>query len=108
MTICASPADKAFVPVCAQHPDLWFPGNRRVSRTFMEWCADVCSACPLRQSCARSALDTPGVIGIWAGVLVPVSPGATRDAALQRLQMEAGCGPQRGGPGCTGVPGVDA
>ncbi|MFE0752176.1 WhiB family transcriptional regulator [Gordonia sp. NPDC058843] len=48
-------------------PTAWFPD--RLSTAHAEMAA--CRRCPIRQGCARVALDdTAHLIGIWAGVYI--------------------------------------
>ncbi|GGB46024.1 hypothetical protein GCM10011489_36780 [Gordonia jinhuaensis] len=86
--------DSTVVPACADKPHLWFPGNRRVSRVDMERVAAVCRQCPIRRHCAELALGIEDdVVGVWAGVLVPATPRAGRQQALDRLRdIGAGLG----------------
>ena len=83
------PADA--IPACARDPDAWFPDRLSTARDGVGHAEmTACRRCPIRQGCARVALDdTAHLSGIWAGVYVSppgsASQKAVRDTALEEL-----------------------
>lgn len=49
---------------CVGHPlDLWFPAQGRSGGPAKT----ICATCPVHPECLQSALDDPGLVGIWGG-----------------------------------------
>ncbi|GBG40940.1 WhiB family transcriptional regulator [Mycobacterium montefiorense] len=67
---------------CTKDPDRW------MTTTPDEEAKALCRACPRRWSCARDAVESPGVEGLWAGVVIPES-GRPRAFALNQLRSLA-------------------
>ncbi|WP_431241091.1 transcription factor WhiB (plasmid) [Mycolicibacterium aichiense] len=72
------PSTQTFSP-CLADPDRWAAGGDDPQLKTM------CRACPRRFTCAREALDTPGIEGMIAAVYVP-REGRGRTFALRQLQ----------------------
>ncbi|WP_120308966.1 WhiB family transcriptional regulator [Mycolicibacterium celeriflavum] len=66
---------------CIQDPDRW-------AVVADEGAKELCRACPRRWLCAQEACQTPGAVGLWAGIFVPEA-GRTRQFALRQLQSLA-------------------
>ena len=87
------PADA--LPACTRNPDAWFPDRLSTARAgagHAEMAA--CRHCPIRQGCARVALDdTAHLTGIWAGIYISppgsASQKAVREAAIEQLRAIA-------------------
>lgn len=67
--------------VCTQDPDRWITATDDATKA-------VCRACPRRWLCAREACETPGAIGVWAGIVIPEA-GRGRTFALRQLRSLA-------------------
>ena len=76
----AAPQD-APVGACVQDPDRWALGAD-------EGAKELCRACPRRWLCAQEACQTPGAVGVWAGIHIPAA-GRARQFALRQLQSLA-------------------
>lgn len=63
---------------CRSAPDYWTEaGNDPGLKS-------LCRACPRRPVCAREALATPGVSGIWAGIYLPPDDAGPRPRVPRR------------------------
>jgi len=63
--------------LCAySDPDDWFDRNK------IEESKRICGNCPLRRSCARTALDMGMTNGVWGGV--DIAPGGAHGTSEQR------------------------
>ncbi|MGV0849033.1 WhiB family transcriptional regulator [Mycolicibacterium phlei] len=71
----ATPDEGPFGP-CTLDPDRWLTGD--------EGTKELCRGCPRRWSCAQEACQTPGAVGMWAGIFIPPS-GRARQFALRQL-----------------------
>ncbi len=68
---------------CRDNPELWFSADAKDQQDA----ASICYTCPMKQACARAALDLRPTHGMWAGIDVG------RDAHPWRLlQTVAGGG----------------
>jgi WhiB family transcriptional regulator, redox-sensing transcriptional regulator len=67
---------------CLTDPERWFTGGHDAELKTL------CRGCPRRWTCAKEALDTPGIEGVVAGVHVP-KDGRARTFALRQLQSLA-------------------
>lgn len=47
----------------------------------------ICGNCPLRKACARAALDTEAVDGVWGGVNLPGEHATLQEHAAARRQL---------------------
>lgn len=87
------PADA--IPACARNPDAWFPDRLSTARQGVGHAEmAACRRCPIRQGCARVALDdTAHLTGIWAGIYISppgsASQKTVREAAIERLRTIA-------------------
>ena len=87
------PADA--IPACTRDPDAWFPDRLSTARDGVGHAEmAACRRCPIRQGCARVALDdTAHLTGIWAGIYI--SPPASarqkpvRENAIEQLRTVA-------------------
>lgn len=66
---------------CIQDPDRW-------AVVADEGAKELCRACSRRWLCAQEACQTPGAIGVWAGIYIP-GAGRARQFALRQLQSLA-------------------
>lgn len=48
-------------------PDIFFPHSEVGALRAIE----ICEQCPVRQACAKAALDKPSNCGVWAGIFIP-------------------------------------
>ncbi|MGH3971462.1 MAG: WhiB family transcriptional regulator [Mycobacterium sp.] len=71
-----------YVPVCTTDPERWTTTHPD------EEAMALCRACPLRWRCARAACETPGAVGLWAGIVIPEA-GRGRQFALRQLRSLA-------------------
>lgn len=84
------------VPACCARPEDWFPeSSAELTGAGAVAAVTACGVCPLRQGCARVALDdAKRVCGIWAGVYIPIPSSATqsgpRRSGLRTLRALAG------------------
>lgn len=62
-------------------PEEWFDYR------FANQCKRICGNCPLRQSCAQTALKTQATNGVWGGVQLPGEHGSAEDHAIARRQL---------------------
>ncbi|WP_439033312.1 WhiB family transcriptional regulator [Gordonia terrae] len=87
------PADA--IPACARNPDAWFPDRLSTARDGLGHAEmAACRHCPIRQGCARVALDdTAHLTGIWAGIYISppasASQKAVRVTAIEQLRAIA-------------------
>ncbi|MCH9731738.1 MAG: WhiB family transcriptional regulator [Actinomycetia bacterium] len=83
----ADPTSEEVNGLCAySDPEDWFDYRKA------EEAKRICSNCPLRQACARAALDNGDIYGIWAGVDLGSgihSSAAERAAAQRQLRFVA-------------------
>ncbi len=75
-----APQDTA-IGACIQDPDRWALGAD-------EGAKELCRTCPRRWLCAQEACQTPGAVGVWAGIYIP-DTGRARQFALRQLQSLA-------------------
>jgi WhiB family redox-sensing transcriptional regulator len=66
---------------CTKDPDRWTTSPDAEAKAH-------CRACPRRWLCAREAVESPGAVGLWAGVVIPES-GRPRAFALGQLRSLA-------------------
>ncbi|WP_082684043.1 MULTISPECIES: WhiB family transcriptional regulator [unclassified Mycobacterium] len=66
---------------CIQDPDRW-------AVVADEGAKELCRACPRRWLCAQEACQTPGAVGVWAGIFIP-DEGRARQFALRQLRSLA-------------------
>nr|WP_090275472.1 WhiB family transcriptional regulator [Mycolicibacterium komanii]CRL68447.1 transcription factor WhiB [Mycolicibacterium komanii] len=69
------------IGACAQDPDRWALGADDGAK-------ELCRTCPRRWLCAQEACQTPGAVGVWAGIHIP-DTGRSRQFALRQLQSLA-------------------
>jgi WhiB family redox-sensing transcriptional regulator len=74
---------------CTKDPDRWIAST---SEADAEAAKAICRGCARRWLCARSAVETSGAEGIWAGIEIPET-GRGRTFALKQLTSLA----ERGG-----------
>lgn len=80
--------DPHVIPDCAHDPEKWFPTDPH--RMIALEAQAACERCPLRQGCARVALDDiGGTHGIWAGVYLSPKATPSRRAAVAQLKAIA-------------------
>lgn len=75
-------------------PDRWFPSNLNTTphqRTMIKSTKAICTQCPVRQACAKAALDLDASHGIWAGVWLDQSRTSTT-YKREQLAFIAGIG----------------
>jgi WhiB family transcriptional regulator, redox-sensing transcriptional regulator len=68
------------VPACVNDPERW------TTDTPDDEAKALCRACPRRFRCARDACRTPCAQGLWAGVVIPETPGRQHEFAMRRLR----------------------
>jgi WhiB family redox-sensing transcriptional regulator len=73
--------DEVVIGPCTRDPDRW-------TMTADEGAKAICRGCPRRWRCAQEACETPGAVGIWAGILIPEA-GRGRRFALKQLRSLA-------------------
>lgn len=80
-------------PACQNHdPEIWFPSiadHTVEERDAMILTAQsICRDCPMRQACAKAALDSDATHGIWAGIWINRTgmPTARRNALLAAVR----------------------
>lgn len=66
---------------CTRDPDRWAVGSDDGAK-------ELCRACPRRWLCAQEACQTPGAVGVWAGIHIP-DTGRARQFALRQLESLA-------------------
>ncbi len=76
-----SSLQNAPIGACAQDPDRWALGPD-------EGAKELCRTCPRRWLCAQEACQTPGAVGVWAGIYIP-DAGRSRQFALRQLRSLA-------------------
>lgn len=56
-------------PACSTigDPDYFFPDSPKDIRERLPLAKKICDACPVLAACSMYALNTPGLVGIWAG-----------------------------------------
>lgn len=65
---------------CVADPDRWLEGGEDPELK------SLCRGCPRRWQCAKDALETPGVEGMWAAVHIPSEGRRARTSALRQLR----------------------
>lgn len=80
-TIRPDAPDEAPLGACVTDPDRWLARDD-------EGAKELCRACPRRWLCAQDACQTPGAVGLWAGIYIPTT-GRARQFALRQLQSLA-------------------
>lgn len=63
---------------CTKEPARW-------TLQIDEGAKALCRQCPRRWQCARDACESPGAVGLWAGIVIPES-GRPRAFALRQLR----------------------
>jgi len=81
VTTPSAPADEAPFGPCTVDPDRWLDGTDAGAK-------ELCRDCPRRWTCAQAACQTPGAVGLWAGVYIPPT-GRARQFALRQLESLA-------------------
>jgi WhiB family redox-sensing transcriptional regulator len=62
-------------------PEEWFDYRKA------KQCKRICGNCPLRQACARTALDIEATDGVWGGVDLPGEHATVEQHAIARRQL---------------------
>ncbi len=81
------PAD--VIPACTRDPDAWFPARLSTATAGIGHAEmAACRRCPIRQGCARVALDDPShLTGIWAGIYIS-PPGSDSQKTVRENALE--------------------
>ena len=65
----------------SEDPEDWFDYKKA------KQCKRICGNCPLRQSCARTALAVNATDGVWAGVDLAGEHATVKEHAVARRQL---------------------